>query len=168
LNGDDQRRPAPALKELYSKPRRSSAWESEQADVIRFWTDDGDSWGFLFHYLTAIHYSARHERLLITWTLGTLVIAGPKVLEFYDDFCNRRATFQRNPSLGQSAICQEKGPSKFLRSYPYFRIADVSWEKTPCFAGSYLRDVELYASVRLNGFGHDSGVDKRADERRRS
>jgi len=37
-------------------------------------------------------YSAEHERLLITWALGTLVIAGPKVLEFYDDFCNHRAT----------------------------------------------------------------------------
>jgi hypothetical protein len=93
LNDNNQRRPAPALKELYSKPRRSSAWESEQTDIIRFWTDDGNSWGFLFHYLTAIHYSARHERLLITWTLGTLVVAGPKVLEFYDDFCNHRATF---------------------------------------------------------------------------
>ena len=92
MNGNDQRRPPPALKELYSKPRRSNAWESEAAEVVRFWTDDGDSWGFLFHYLTAIHYSARHERLLITWTLGTLVIAGPKVLEFYDDFCNHRAT----------------------------------------------------------------------------
>jgi hypothetical protein len=92
LNGNDQRRPAPALKELYSKPRRSNAWESEEAEVVRFWTDDGDSWGFLFHYLTAIHYSARHELLLITWTLGTLVIAGPKVLVFYDDFCNHRAT----------------------------------------------------------------------------
>ena len=86
LNGKNQRRPAPALKELYSKSRRSNAWESEEAEVVRFWTDDGDSWGFLFHYLTAIHYSARHDRLLITWTLGTLVIAGPKVLEFYDDF----------------------------------------------------------------------------------
>ena len=92
MNDNDQRRPAPALKELYSKPRRSNAWESEAADVVRFWTDDGASWGFPFHYLTAIHYSARHERLLITWTLGTLVIAGPKVLEFYDDFCNHRAT----------------------------------------------------------------------------
>jgi hypothetical protein len=92
LNGNDQRRPAPALKELYSKPRRSNAWESEEAAVVRFWTDDGDSWGFLFHYLTATHYSARHERLLIAWTLGTLVIVGPKVLEFYDDFCNHRAT----------------------------------------------------------------------------
>jgi hypothetical protein len=87
LNGNDQRRPAPALKELYTKPRRSNAWESEEAEVVRFWTDDGEGWGFLFHYLTAIHYSARHERLFITWTLGTLVIAGPKVLEFYDDFC---------------------------------------------------------------------------------
>ena len=28
-----------------------------------------------------------HDRLLITWTLGTLVIAGPKVHEFYDVFC---------------------------------------------------------------------------------
>ena len=92
MNGDDQRRPAPALKELYSKPRRSNAWESEEAEVVRFWTDDGDSWGFLFHYLTAIHYSAKHDRLLINWTLGTLVIAGPKVHEFYDDFCNHRAT----------------------------------------------------------------------------
>ncbi len=74
----------------------ANAWESEEAEVVRFWTDDRDSWGFLFHYLTAIHtaihYSARHDRLLITWTLGTLVIAGPKVLEFYDDFCNHRAT----------------------------------------------------------------------------
>ena len=92
MNDNNQRRPAPALKELYSKPRRSSAWESEQADIIRFWTYDGNSWGFLFHYLTAIQYSATHERLLITWALGTLIIAGPKVLELYEDFCNYRAT----------------------------------------------------------------------------
>ena len=92
LNGSDQLRLAPALKELYSKPRRSKAWDSEEAEAVRFWTDDGDSWGFLFHHLPAIHYSARHERLLITWTLGTVVIAGPKVLEFYEDFCSHRAT----------------------------------------------------------------------------
>jgi hypothetical protein len=88
LKASDQRRTAPALKELYSKPRRSNAWDSEEAEVVTFWTDEGDSWGFLFHHLTAINYSARHERLLITWSLGTLVIAGPKVLEFYEDFCN--------------------------------------------------------------------------------
>src|SRR5271165_1174521 len=44
LNGNDRQRPAPALRELYSKPRRSNAWESEEAEVVRFWTDDGDSW----------------------------------------------------------------------------------------------------------------------------
>jgi hypothetical protein len=92
LNGNDQRRPAPALRELYSKPRRSNAWDSEEAEVVRFWTDDGNSWGFPFHHLTTIHYSAGHERLFITWTLGTLVIAGPKVLQFYEDFCSHRAT----------------------------------------------------------------------------
>jgi hypothetical protein len=48
LNDNDRQRPAPALKELYSKPRRSNAWESEEADVIRFCTDDGDSWGSYF------------------------------------------------------------------------------------------------------------------------
>ena len=90
LNDSDRQRPA--LRELNSKPRRSNAWESEEAEAVRFWTDDGDSWGFLFHHLPAIHYSARHERLLITWTLGTVVIAGPKVLEFYEDFCSHRAT----------------------------------------------------------------------------
>jgi hypothetical protein len=30
----------PALRELYSKPRQSNAWEFEQADAIRFWIDD--------------------------------------------------------------------------------------------------------------------------------
>ena len=40
LNGNDRQRPAPSLRELYSKPRRSNAWESEGVDVIRFWTDD--------------------------------------------------------------------------------------------------------------------------------
>jgi hypothetical protein len=54
----------------------------QEADVIRFWTDDGDCWGFLFHHLTATHYSARNQRLLIDWALGTLVVAGPKVLDF--------------------------------------------------------------------------------------
>jgi hypothetical protein len=78
------------LKELYSKPRHSTAWEEQQAEIVRFWTDDGDSWGFLFHRLGAVHYNARNERLLIDWDLGTLVIA--KALDFYDDFCSHRAT----------------------------------------------------------------------------
>jgi hypothetical protein len=88
LNGNNRQSPSPSLKELYSKPRHSNAWEDQQAEVVRFWTDDGDSWGFLFHRLAAIHYNARNKRLLIDWDLGTLVIAGPKAL----DFCNHSAT----------------------------------------------------------------------------
>jgi hypothetical protein len=42
--------------------------------------------------LSAIHYNARRERPLIDGNLGTFVITGPKVLEFYDDFCSLRAT----------------------------------------------------------------------------
>jgi hypothetical protein len=80
------------LREMYEKPRRSPAWENGEADVVRFWTDDGNCYGFIFHHLTATHYNARHQRLLIDWALGTLVIAGPKVLVFYEDFCNKRAS----------------------------------------------------------------------------
>ena len=79
------------LREMCEKPRRSPAWETGDADVVRFWTDEGNCYGFLFHHLTASHYNAEHKRLFIDWALGTLVIAGPKVLEFYDDFSNHRA-----------------------------------------------------------------------------
>jgi hypothetical protein len=33
--------------------------------------------------------------LLIDWPLGTIVIAGPKALEFYEQFSNHRATLIR-------------------------------------------------------------------------
>jgi hypothetical protein len=92
LNANNRQAPSPSLRELYSVPRRSNAWDDQQAEIVRFWTDDGDSWGFLFHRLAAVHYNARSEHLLIDWDLGTLVIAGPKVLDFYDDFCNHRAS----------------------------------------------------------------------------
>jgi hypothetical protein len=32
------------------------------------------------------------QNLLIDWPLGTIVIAGPKALEFYEQFSNHRAT----------------------------------------------------------------------------
>jgi hypothetical protein len=34
--------------------------------------------------------------LLIDWPLGTIVIAGPKALEFYEQFSNHRATLIRS------------------------------------------------------------------------
>ena len=41
----------------------SAAWEEQVPPVVRFWTDDGDSWGFVFHYVVGIHYAVRQERL---------------------------------------------------------------------------------------------------------
>jgi hypothetical protein len=83
------------LEELYEAPRKSRAWDLGTAPVVRFWTNDENCYGFVFHHLTATHYNARLERLLIDWALGTIVIAGPKVLEFYDDFSNQRAAVLR-------------------------------------------------------------------------
>ena len=63
-----------------------------EVDIVRFWSDSGDCWGFLFHHLTGTCYSAKYQRLLIDWALGTIVVAGPKALEFYEHFSNHRAT----------------------------------------------------------------------------
>jgi hypothetical protein len=89
---DNSRHQTPTLSELYSRPRRSAAWEEQAPPVVRFWTDDGDSWAFVFHHLVGVHYGARQEQLSITWPLGTIVITGSKVSAFYEDFCNHRAT----------------------------------------------------------------------------
>jgi hypothetical protein len=53
------------------------------------------SFGFLFHHVSGTFYSARDQRLLIDWPLGTIVIAGPKTLEFYEQLSNHRATLIR-------------------------------------------------------------------------
>jgi hypothetical protein len=67
-------------------------WEEQQAEIIKFWTDLGDSWGFPFHNLIGTHYNPREGRLLIVWALGTVAVTGPKALEFYDQIWNHRAT----------------------------------------------------------------------------
>ena len=92
MNGNSQPSEPSALKRMYTKPRRSAAWEEVTPPVIRFWTDDGDCWGFPFHHLTATHYTAKDKRLMIDWALGTIMVVGPKALDFYDDFSNHCAT----------------------------------------------------------------------------
>lgn len=83
---------SPSLKELYGPKRSSVPWEEQQAEIVRFWTDSGDSWGFLFHNVIATHYNPRDGCLLIIWALGTIAVTGPKALEFYDQISNHRAT----------------------------------------------------------------------------
>ena len=42
--------------------------------------------------LSASRYFGDKETLCLYWPLGTVVIAGPKVLDFYAEFCVHRST----------------------------------------------------------------------------
>src|SRR5271166_326116 len=92
MNANSPQSRVPTLKDLYGPKQSSLPWEEHQAEIVRFWTDSGDCWGFLFHHVSGILYSARDERLLIDWALGTIVVTGPRILEFYEQFSNHRAT----------------------------------------------------------------------------
>ena len=66
--------------------------EEQQSDpIFRFWTG-GDWWGFPFFSLSASRYFGDRETLCLYWPLGTVLITGSKVLDFYAGFCAHRAT----------------------------------------------------------------------------
>ena len=72
---------------------KSQAWQEQQSPpIVRFWCDDGICWGFPFYQVSGTHYNPEHQSLLIDWSLGTIVVTGPKAWDFYDLFCNHRAT----------------------------------------------------------------------------
>ena len=81
--------PARSLKEQFS--RGSDAWKEQSDPIFRFWVE-GDWWGFPFFSLSASRYFGDKATLCLYWPLGTVVIAGPKVLDFYAGFCAHRAT----------------------------------------------------------------------------
>ena len=89
MNGNMIRVPARSLKEQFS--RSSEAWKEQSDPIFRFWAE-GDWWGFPFFSLSASRYFGDKETLCLYWPLGTVVIAGPKVLDFYAGFCAQRAT----------------------------------------------------------------------------
>src|SRR5258708_16752977 len=78
-----------SFTDRYSTKRASQAWEEVSAPIVRFRTDDGACWGFIFHHLEY----ARFERdtLLLEWSIGTIRIRGPKVEVFFDEFSNHHA-----------------------------------------------------------------------------
>jgi hypothetical protein len=80
---------ARSLKEQFS--RGSEAWKEQSDPIFRFWTE-GDWWGFPFFSLSASRYFGDKETLCLYWPLGTVVITGPKALDFYAEFCAQRAT----------------------------------------------------------------------------
>src|ERR1700739_2184325 len=81
--------PTRSLKEQFS--RGSEAWKEQSDPIFRFWVE-GDWWGFPFFSLSASRYFGHRETLFLYWPLGTVVVAGPKVLDFYAGFCSNRAT----------------------------------------------------------------------------
>jgi hypothetical protein len=76
-----------SLRAQYSTSK-SKAWgrETGSPNVVSFWTDDGNCWGFIFHHLSVANYDFKLQTLLIDWPVGTILIRGPKVQEFYSDF----------------------------------------------------------------------------------
>jgi hypothetical protein len=80
------------LRELGTRPRRSQAWEPGSQEIVRFFTDEGASYGFLWHVLIFGAYVPEHETLFLQYGTGTIIIAGPKAEEFWEDFAQRKAT----------------------------------------------------------------------------
>ena len=78
MNRNNPQPRVPTLKDLYGPKESSLPWEEHQAEIVRFWTDSGDCWGFLFHHVYGTYYSAKERRLLIDWPLGTIVVTGPE------------------------------------------------------------------------------------------
>ena len=92
MNDNVIRASARSLKEQFS--RGSEAWKEQSDPLFRFWAE-GDWWGFPFFSLTASRYFGDKKTLCLYWPLGTVVITGPKVLDFYVEFCAQRATCLR-------------------------------------------------------------------------
>ena len=80
------------LRELGTRPRRSQAWEPGSPEIVRFITDEGASYGFLWHALIFGAYVPEHESLFLQYGTGTIIITGPKAEEFWEDFAQRKAT----------------------------------------------------------------------------
>ena len=89
MSDNVMRVPSRSLKEQFSKG--SDARKEQSDSIFRFWTE-GDWWGFPFFSLSASRYFGNKETLCLYWPLGTVVITGPKVLDFYAGFCAQRAT----------------------------------------------------------------------------
>jgi hypothetical protein len=80
--------PARSLKEQFS--RNSEAWKEQSDPIFRFCTE-GDWWVSRFSLSVPVVISARKRHCCLYWPLATIVITGPKVLDFYG-FCAHRAT----------------------------------------------------------------------------
>jgi hypothetical protein len=79
-----------SFTDRYSTKRASQAWEEASSPIVRFRTDDGACWGFIFHHLEYACFE--RDTLLLEWSIGTIRIRGPKAEMFFDKFANHQAT----------------------------------------------------------------------------
>jgi hypothetical protein len=84
-------RPTEQAAFFLGAPQPSEAWKEQSDPIFRFCAE-GDWWGFPLFSLSASRYFGEKETLCLYWPLGTVVIAGPRVLDFYAGFCAHRAT----------------------------------------------------------------------------
>jgi hypothetical protein len=103
--------PTLSLKEKYGP--KSQAWQEQQSPaIVRFWCDDDTCWGVPFHQITGTHYNAEHQSLLIDWSLGTIIVTGPKAWDFYDLFCNHRAMLLKADGKDILAVTMAINPGR--------------------------------------------------------
>lgn len=87
MNGDCERK---TLSMQYGRP---VAWREEQEPIVTFWLDGGvECVGFPFFAMAAARYLGEEQTATFEWPFGTIVVRGPKTLEFYDAFCSYRVT----------------------------------------------------------------------------
>jgi hypothetical protein len=80
-----------SLREQYGP--KSAAWtEGQFPPIVRFWSDDGSCWGVPFHQVLATNYNPAQETLLIHWSLGSILITGPKAEAFFEQFSEHKIT----------------------------------------------------------------------------
>jgi hypothetical protein len=75
----------------------------ESQPVVRFITDNGDIHGWQFHHLNSTLYSARHQRLILDWPTGSIVISGPD--------CQQILSLEFHPRGGDDAAYMIAAPS---------------------------------------------------------
>ena len=87
-----------SLREEYS--RSTSAWEVRQDPIFRVWVDDGNAcFGFPFFSLVAAFFLKETSTVSLQFPLGAVIVTGPKVQDFFDLFCQNRATCVRSDGV---------------------------------------------------------------------
>ena len=81
---------SPSLREQFG--RKSECWEERTEPIFRFWTGDEQCFGFPFFSLFWSAYLPGPKTVSLHFPPGTVLVRGPKALDFYDGFCANKAT----------------------------------------------------------------------------